>query len=104
MRLGIDLGGTKIEGVVLADDGTIVERRRVPTEREHGYEHIVARVAALVQELRPLVPGCRAIGIGTPGATSRDGLLKNSNTTCLNGRPLQRDLEARIGLSIRMEN
>jgi fructokinase len=104
MRLGIDLGGTKIEGVVLAHDGTIVERRRVPTERERGYEHIVARVAGLVQELLPLAPGCAGIGIGTPGATTRDGLLKNSNTTCLNGRPLQRDLEARIQLPIRMEN
>lgn len=103
-RIGIDLGGTKIEGVVLAADGTIVERRRVLTERERGYEHIVGRVATLVQDLLPLVPGCRAIGIGTPGATSRGGLLKNSNTTCLNGRPVHADLEARVGLPIRMEN
>ena len=103
-RIGIDLGGTKIEGVVLADDGTIVERRRVPTERERGYDHILDRVAALVRELRPLAPGCAAIGIGTPGATSRDGLMKNSNTTCLNGRPVHGDLEARVGLPLRMEN
>lgn len=52
-RIGIDLGGTKIEGVVLAADGTIVERRRVATERERGYDHILDRVAALVRELRP---------------------------------------------------
>ena len=45
-RIGIDLGGTKIEGVVLADDGTIVERRRVPTERDRGYDHILDRVTA----------------------------------------------------------
>lgn len=104
LRGGIDLGGTKIEGVVLADDGTIVERRRVPTERDRGYDHILDRVTALVRELLPLVPGCRAIGIGTPGAVSRGGLMKNSNTTCLNGRPVHADLEARIGLPIRMEN
>ncbi|MBY0276160.1 ROK family protein, partial [Candidatus Binatia bacterium] len=103
-RIGIDLGGTKIEGVVLDENGTIVERRRVPTERERGYEHILGRVAALVQELRPLAPRCTAIGIGTPGATSRDGRMKNSNTTCLNGRPVHADLEARIGLPVRMEN
>ena len=103
-RIGIDLGGTKIEGVVLADDGTIVERRRVPTERDRGYDHILDSVSALVRELLPLVPGCHAIGIGTPGATSRGGLMKNSNTTCLNGRPVHADLEARIGLPIRMEN
>ena len=104
MRLGIDLGGTKIEGVVLGDDGRIVERRRVPTGRERGYDHVLDRVGSLVRELLPLVPGCRTIGIGTPGATSRGGLMKNSNTTCLNGRPVHADLEARIGLPIRMEN
>lgn len=103
-RIGIDLGGTKIEGVVLGEDGAIVARRRVPTERERGYEHILDRVASLVRDLRPLAPGCTTIGIGTPGATSRDGLMKNSNTTCLNGRPVHADLEARIGLPVRMEN
>jgi len=104
VRLGIDLGGTKIEGAVLDADGTIVARKRVATEREHGYEHIVERVATLVEELRPLVPGCREIGIGTPGATTRAGTLKNSNTTCLNGRPLHADLEKRLGLAVRLEN
>jgi len=103
-RLGIDLGGTKIEGVVLDDDLRIVERRRVPTERERGYDHILDRTAALVRDLLPLVPGCRAIGIGTPGALTRAGTLKNSNTTCLNGRPVLADLEARLGLAVRMEN
>ena len=51
------------------------------------------------------MPGCTAVGIGTPGATARrDGTLKNSNTTCLNGRPLHADLEARLGLRVRLEN
>jgi len=103
--LGIDLGGTKIEGIVLADDHTEVARRRVPTERERGYDHIVARVAELVRELDPFAPDCRRVGIGTPGSLSaRDGTLKNSNTVCLNGRLLRDDLEQAIGLEVVIEN
>jgi len=103
--LGIDLGGTKIEGVVLADDGRELARRRVPTERERGYDHIVARIAALAGELRALAPACDRVGIGTPGSLSaRDGTLKNSNTVCLNGRRLRDDLERAIGLEVVMEN
>jgi fructokinase len=103
--LGVDLGGTKIEGVVLGPDGVPRERLRVATERERGYDHILERVAEVVDALRPHVPGCRAVGIGTPGSLSRrDGTLKNSNTTCLNGRPLARDLATRLGLEVRLEN
>jgi fructokinase len=101
--IGIDLGGTKIEGVVLDGSGGVVERVRVPTERERGYEHIVGRVAAVVARLRPLAPAAR-IGVGTPGSLARDGTLKNSNTTCLNGRPLAADLAARLGAPVRLEN
>ena len=102
--IGVDLGGTKIEGIVL--DGLVpLQRVRVPTERERGYEHIVARVAEVVAALRPHAPDAKTIGIGTPGSLSaRNGRLKNSNTTCLNGRPLQADLAARIGLPVRLEN
>jgi fructokinase len=104
-RIGIDLGGTKIEGVVLDPAGVQCRRERVPTERERGYAHIVARVAAMVAALRPFAPGCERIGIGTPGSRSaRDGTLKNSNTTCLNGRPLGDDLAVRIGLPVVLEN
>ena len=103
--VGVDLGGTKIEGAVLARDGTVVERLRLPTERERGYDHIVARVAALVAELRAHAPGCTRVGIGTPGSLSaRDGTLKNSNTVCLNGRPLREDLACAIGLEVVLEN
>jgi fructokinase len=102
--LGIDLGGTKIEGAVL-DGDEIRVRKRIATEAEHGYDHVVARVAALVAELRSAAPGADAVGIGTPGSLSaRAGLLKNSNTQCLNGKPLLRDLERAIGLPLRMEN
>jgi fructokinase len=103
--IGIDLGGTKIEGVVLDATGTALMRERVPTEQERGYEHIVRRVAELVTRLRRCAPQAEWVGIGTPGSLSpRDETLKNSNTTCLNGRPLRRDLAAAIGLPVRMEN
>jgi fructokinase len=104
-RLGIDLGGTKIEGVVLAADGAELARRRVPTERERGYDHIVGRVAALAAELRAFAPRCARVGVGTPGSLSaRDGTLKNSNTVCLNGRRLRDDLERAIGVEVVIEN
>jgi len=104
-RIGIDLGGTKIEGVLLGDAGEVVTRRRVATQSERGYAHIVERVGELVEELRPLAPDCRRVGIGTPGAVSRrTGLMKNSNTECLNGRDLPGDLQRRIGLPVAVEN
>ncbi len=105
VTLGIDLGGTKIEGVVLDRERQPLVRTRVATERERGYDHIVERVAELVATLRPHVPELASVGIGTPGSLSlRDGRLKNSSTVCLNGRPLRDDLEARIGLPVRIEN
>ncbi len=103
--IGIDLGGTKIEGVVLDERLETIHRVRLSTERDHGYAHIVERVAAAVDALRPFAPGARTIGVGTPGSLSaRTGTLKNSNTTCLNGRPLLADLEARLDLAVRLEN
>lgn len=103
--LGIDLGGTKIEGVVLAGDGTELVRRRVATERERGYAHVVDRVAGLAAELRAAAPDCRRIGVGTPGSLSAGNrVLKNANTVCLNGRPLADDLERAIGIEVVLEN
>lgn len=105
-RIGIDLGGTKIEGVVLDDaSGQVLQRERLPTESARGYDHIVATVAGLVERLRAAHPGAATIGIGTPGAiSSRTGLMKNSNTTCLNGRDLVGDLRRRLGRPLRVEN
>ncbi len=104
-HLGIDLGGTKIEGVVLDAARRPIGRHRVATDRDLGYEHILGRVAGVVDTLRVLVPDLRHVGIGTPGSLSmRDGRLKNSNTTCLNGMPLADDLAARLGLPVRIEN
>jgi fructokinase len=103
--IGIDLGGTKIEGVVLDDPFLVRQRVRLPTERERGHEHILDRVAEVLAMLRPHAPEARVIGVGTPGSLSaRRGTLKNSNTVCLNGRPLLADLEARFGMPVRLEN
>jgi len=68
MNWGIDLGGTKVEGVILDPGGTVIDRRRIATEREHGYNHIVSRIALLVEQMKEatgLLP--KKIGIGTPG-------------------------------------
>jgi len=105
-RIGIDLGGTKIEGVVLDADGQELIRKRIPTEREQGYGHILNRLKSVHDELAGIVPGRpTTFGIGTPGAISpRTGLLKNSNTVCMNGRPVKADLEKLIGRKIEIQN
>ena len=106
---GIDLGGTKIEGAVLSADAGhhALHRFRVPTESGRGYEHIIGQVTKLVAQLesasgqrRPAV-----IGIGTPGVTEpASGVLKNSNTVCLNGRRFGRDLAAALGCEVTLAN
>ena len=106
MKWGIDLGGTKIEGVILGDDNKVVERRRIPTEREGGYEHIVTRIAKLVEQMKGAT-GLQPthIGVGTPGTIDPPtGLMKNSNTVVLNGRPLGKDLERAIGVPLTLAN
>jgi fructokinase len=105
-KLGIDLGGTKIEGIALDDQGRELFRKRVPTERERGYEHILGTVVRLYGELCTAIDGApHTFGIGTPGALSRKtGLVKNSNTLSLNGTPFKRDLEARLGRGIAIQN
>lgn len=106
---GIDLGGTKIE-IALCDPAKPAEaliRRRCDTEANRGYEHIVSRITALVAEAEDLAKQKRParIGIATPGAVDpASGELKNSNTTCLNGRPLRQDLAAALGCEITMAN
>ncbi len=105
-RIGIDLGGTKIEGVVLDAGGKELVRKRMPTDRDRGYEHILNRLKFLHDELAAVVPGePTTFGIGTPGAISpRTGLLKNSNTVCLNGQPMKADLEKLLGRKIEIQN
>jgi len=105
-KVGIDLGGTKIEGVVLDPAGREIFRKRIATERERGYRHILSRVQALHDDLAAAEPGQpTTFGIGTPGAISpRTGLLKNSNTICLNGQPVKADLEKMLNREIEIQN
>lgn len=103
LRIGIDLGGTKIEIAALDDAGRELVRRRVPTP--DGYAATLDAMAALVQEAETALGGRASIGIGTPGALSAaTGLIKNSNSTCLIGRPLQHDLGDRLKREVRLAN
>ncbi len=108
MRIGIDLGGTKIEVIALADNaastGATLLRHRVSTPAG-DYAAILNVVAELVAFTESETGQIGTVGIATPGAISPStGLLKNSNSTVLNGKPLDRDLEARLGRPIRIEN
>jgi fructokinase len=104
MRLGIDLGGTKIAAVVLADDGRVVWESRVPTPR-HDYDGTVAALAALVARAERDVGAACTVGVGMPGAISpATGLVKNANSTWLNGRALRRDLEHALARPVRCAN
>lgn len=105
---GIDLGGTKIEGVVIedAESMNVLKRMRLPTEQEKGYVHIIRQIYKLVETMTAEV-GMRPekIGIGTPGTLDpMSQRLKNSNTVCLNGKPMKSDLENLIGLPLEMAN
>ena len=105
-RLGVDLGGTKIEAAIVDDDGVITTRRRSPTPGT--YAALLSTVADLcdsVEKAAGLVPRSLALGIGTPGSRSpADGRMRNCNSTVLNGRPLQDDLEVATGRAVRMAN
>ena len=92
MRIGIDLGGTKIEAIALAEDGAVLDRRRVATP-QGDYPATVAAVARLVADVETATGQRGSVGVGTPGALSRaTGRIKNANSTCLNGQPLREDL------------
>jgi fructokinase len=103
-RIGIDLGGTKIEIAVLDAAGTIVHRARVPTPQD-DYAATIEAVAALVGEAQARQGCAKSIGVGTPGSVSpRTRLIRNSNSQCLNGRDLQADLSGRLGVAVRLAN
>lgn len=104
MRFGIDLGGTKIELIALDEVGGEHWRQRVPTP-QGDYAGTLEAIAGLVHEAERAVGATGTVGIGTPGAISpASGLMKNSNSTCLNGRPLKQDIEARLGRAVRITN
>src|SRR4051812_43850692 len=98
-RIGVDLGGTKIEALAMDHAGREIFRKRVLTPRG-DYAATLAAVGALVNEI-----GAGSVGIGIPGALSRStGLVKNANSTWLIGRPLKQDLERVLGREVRLEN
>ncbi|WKN30750.1 ROK family protein [Porifericola rhodea] len=105
---GIDLGGTKIEGVILknAEDPEVLLRTRIPTEQAGGYEHIISRIKSLIDQMKE-ESGMTVehIGIGTPGTVDPlTGLHKNSNTTCLNDKYFHADLQKALGVQLSMAN
>ena len=103
-RIGVDLGGTKIEAIVLDQQGEEVSRQRVSTPKD-DYQKILLTVADLVEEVEDGLNEVATIGICTPGAISPDtGLLKNSNTVCMNGKSIRHDLVSLLGREIRIAN
>ena len=105
-RLGIDLGGTKIESVIIDEQFQVVKRERIPTNRDEGYEAIIKRIIALSKSMISDYKNFEGpIGICTPGTIEAEtGLLKNSNTVCLIGKPIQKDMESELGIPVLMEN
>lgn len=103
-RIGVDLGGTKIEAIVLDQQGDEITRQRVSTPKD-DYQQILLTLADLVEEVEEGLGEVATIGIGTPGAISpATGLLKNSNTVCMNGKPIKKDLVSLLGRDIRIAN
>lgn len=105
---GIDLGGTKIEGVVLSSPSpdAVVIRKRIDTESHKGYRHIANQIVKLIRELEAET-GYRAesVGIGTPGTVEPStGQMKNCNTTCLNGMPLKDNLTQMLNIPVAIAN
>ena len=104
VRIGVDLGGTKIEVIALTDEGRELVRRRMLTPAG-DYVATLRTVAELVRRIDHGLGEPSSVGIGMPGAISpATGLLKNANSTCLNGRPVQQDLEALLGRDVRIAN
>jgi fructokinase len=104
MRIGIDVGGTKIEGIALDADSRVLLRRRIAAPRD-DYQQTLTAVAALVRDIERETGSTGTVGVGIPGAISpATGLVKNANSTWLNGRPLADDLPRVLGRPMRFAN
>ncbi|WP_096700909.1 ROK family protein [Magnetospirillum sp. 15-1] len=104
LRIGIDLGGTKTEAIVLNPAGLELARERIATAKG-SYEGTIAAIRGLVEGLESRLGATASVGIGIPGTVSpRTGLVKNANSTWLIGKPLDRDLEAALGRPVRLAN
>ena len=102
-KLGVDLGGTKTEAILLDETQNVIERKRIPTP-QNDYQEILNSISSLVLELSENISDF-SLGICTPGAISKQtGLIKNSNTQCLIGKSLKEDLENKLEKKISMEN
>lgn len=104
MRIGVDWGGTKMEAIALDESGETLARERVPTP-QHDYDACIAAAAGLVLGIERGLGGIGTVGVGIPGAISpRTGLVKNANSTWLNGRRLDRDMAEALQRPVRVEN
>jgi len=104
-RIGIDLGGTKIEGILTDENYKPITRKRIPTNQEEGYDSILESIKNLILELIQESNDEVSIGVCTPGALSlSSGLIKNSNTQCLIGKDLQNDLKNILHYNVSIEN
>ncbi len=104
-RIGIDFGGTKIEGVTLDQRGAVVARERRPSETEGGYEHICSNIALVYSALVEVLHGrAHLLGMSAPGATGPDGLHRTGNPACVNGQPWRADLQCQLGHALAIEN
>lgn len=106
VRIGVDLGGTKIEAAAIRGESEVLWRERVPTP-QRDYDGTIAALAGLVARLAAdcAVSASVPVGIGAPGSISpKTGLQRNANSTCLNDRPLRDDLERALGRRVRMAN
>ena len=104
-KVGIDLGGTKIEGILVDENYQTITRKRIPTNQEEGYNSILESIKSLVFELVQKSDEKVSIGICTPGALSLDsGSIKNSNTQCLIGKDIQNDLKNILNQEVSIEN
>ncbi len=107
IRIGIDLGGTKIEGIALDEDGVELVRQRVATP-EGNYQGTLVAIKSLIEQLESSIKQKASIGICTPGAlsfaSSSVGLLKNSNSVCMNGKPVHQDLEVLLQRPVKITN
>jgi fructokinase len=104
VRIGVDLGGTKIEALALDDAGRELARQRVPTP-QGNYAGTLQAVVDLISRIENQLGEKATVGVGTPGAISKlTGRIKNANSTCLNGQPLKEDLEKALGRAVRLAN
>jgi len=104
-KIGIDLGGTKLEGILLDEKLQVIERIRIPTDKESGYQAILGNMLSLINDLRKKAQDECIVGVCIPGTISPyTGKVRNSNTTCLIGKPLKDDLESMLHQTISMDN